>query len=304
MYKHLKLIFVFLITLSVATVNAQGNSAREKEELQMIALEALIHMPEEQALPKVLTLLEGDSSDELKESALFVLSQMDSPEAAAALLDFAKNGSGRAQEEAITMIGISGDATALAALPEIYAAGDEEVRESVLEAYLIADDVEGVFTIAMNATDEDEYEEAVEILAVMEAHDKLAQLREAKGTSEALVDAFMISENYEELEKLARDGSDPDIQEEAIQAENDRWLKEMPIGLIFQMGVAISLLVGGIALTGEMMFHLTARTLDGQIGITALGQHEHLLRAGRCGNADQGDYMLQGRYPVSVWLHS
>lgn len=218
MYKQLKLFFVFLITLSVATVNAQGNSAREKEELQMIALEALIHIPEEQALPKVLTLLEGDGSDELKKSALFVLSQMDSPEAAAALLDFAKNGSGEAQEEAITMIGINGDATALAALPEIYVAGNEEIREAVLEAYLIADDVEGVFAIAMNATDEDDYEDAVEILAVMEAHDKLAQLREAKGTSEALVDAFIISENYEELEKLARDGSDPDVQEEAIQA--------------------------------------------------------------------------------------
>ena len=218
MYKHLKLLFVLLITLSVATVNAQGNSARDKEELQMIALEALIHMPEEQALPKVLTLLQGDGSDELKESALFVLSQMDSPEAATALLDFAKNGSGEAQEEAITMIGISGDATALAALPEIYAAGDEEIREAVLEAYLIADDVEGVFAIAMAATNEDDYEEAVETLAVMDAHDKLAQLREAKGTSEALVDAFIISDNYEELEKLARDNSDPDVQEEAIEA--------------------------------------------------------------------------------------
>ncbi|MGI9201856.1 MAG: HEAT repeat domain-containing protein [Woeseiaceae bacterium] len=219
MYNRLKLTFFVLITLSIATVNAQDNSsAREKEKLQMIALEALIHMPEEQALPKVLTLLEGDGSDDLKESALFVLSQMDDPDASAALVDFARNGSGEAQEEAITYIGISGDETAMAALPEIYASGDEDVREAVLEAFMIADDVEGVFTIAMNATDENDYEEAVEMLAVMEAHDELAQLREAKGTSEALVEAFMISDNYEELEKLARDGSNPDVQEEAIQA--------------------------------------------------------------------------------------
>jgi len=219
MYNRLKLIFVILITLSVATANAQDStSAREKEKLQMIALEALIHMPEEQALPKVMTLLEGDGSDDLKESALFVLSQMDDPAASAALVDFARNGSGDAQEEAITYIGISGNEAAMAALPEIYAAGDEDIREAVLEAYLIADDVEGVFTIAMNTTDEDDYEEAVEILAVMEAHDELAQLREAKGMSEALVEAFMISDNYEELEKLARDNSNPDVQEEAIEA--------------------------------------------------------------------------------------
>ena len=219
MYNRLKLIFFILITLSAATANAQDDqSARDREELQMMALEALIHVPDEQALPKVLKLLEGDSSDELKESALFVLSQIDHPDAAAALLSFARTGSGDAQEEAITMIGISGDEAALAALPEIYAAGDEDVREAVLEAYLIADDVDGVFTIAMNATDEDDYEEAVEILAVMEAHEQLAQLRQSRGSSEALVDAYIISGNYEELEMLARDNSDPDVQEEAIQA--------------------------------------------------------------------------------------
>ena len=66
--------------------------------------------------------------------------------------------------------------------------------------------------------EKDDYEEAVEILAVMGAQEELAKLREAKGTSEALVEAFMISDNYEELEKLARDGSDLDVQEEAIEA--------------------------------------------------------------------------------------
>lgn len=217
MYKQLKLTFTVLLALAVATANAQdSNSARDKEELQMIALEALIHMPEEQALPKVMTLLQGDGSDELKESALFVLSQMDHPDASAALLNFARTGSGEAQVEAITYIGISGDEAAMAALPDIYAAGDEDIREAVLEAYLIADDVEGVFTIAMNTTNEDDYEEAVEILAVMEAHDELAELRQAKGMSEALVEAAIIAGNFEELEALARDGSDPEIQEEAI----------------------------------------------------------------------------------------
>jgi HEAT repeat protein len=83
---------------------------------------------------------------------------------------------------------------------------------------MIADDIDGVFTIAMNATDEDDYEDAVEMLAVMDAHEQLAQLREAKGSSEALIDAYIISDNHEELEKLARDGTDPDLQIEAIEA--------------------------------------------------------------------------------------
>ncbi len=219
MHIRLKLIFALLATLATAAVNGQdGNSARDKEDLQMIALEALIHVPEERALPAVMKLLEKGGSDELMESAMFVLSQMDHPDAAAALLNYARTGSGDAQEEAIRMIGINGDAAAMAALAEIYANGDEDAREAVLEAYLIADDVDAVFAIAMAATDEDDYEEAVETLAVMDAHAELARLREAKGSSEALIEAYIISDNYEELEKLARDGSDPDLQVEAIEA--------------------------------------------------------------------------------------
>jgi HEAT repeat protein len=219
MHTRLKLIFIVLATFATGSVNAQdGNSARDKEELQMIALEALIHVPEERALPAVMKLLESGGSDELMESAMFVLSQMDHPDAAAALLSYAKTGSGDAREEAIRMIGINGDAAAMAALSEIYASGDEDVREAVLEAYLIADDVDAVFAIAMAATDEEDYEDAVETLAVMEAHEQLAQLREAKGSSEALIDAYIISDNHVELEKLARDSSDPELQTEAIEA--------------------------------------------------------------------------------------
>ena len=44
------------------------------------------------------------------------------------------------------------------------------------------------------------------------------ELREVKGSSEALIEAYIISGNHEELEKLARDSSDPDLQAEAIQA--------------------------------------------------------------------------------------
>lgn len=219
MHTRLKLILLALAALTTGLAQAQdGNSAREKEELQMIALEALVHVPEERALPAVLKLLESGGSDELMESAMFVLGQMESPEAAQALLEFARNGSGDVREEAIQMIGINGDSTAMAALAEIYANGDEEIREAVLEAYHIADDVDAVFNIAMAATDEEEYEAAVETLAVMDAHEELAKLREARGSSEALIEAYIISDNFDELVKLARDSSDPDLQAEAIEA--------------------------------------------------------------------------------------
>lgn len=219
MHTRLKLIFVLLAAFCASTGTAQDNdTARDKEELQIAALEALMHAPEDRALPILMMVLDGNGSDELKENALFVLSQLDHPDATVKLLQVAHSGNGDLQLEAIRMIGINGEDAALAGLADLYSAGDEDVREAVLEAYLIADDIEGVFNIAMNTQSEDEYEEAVAILAAMDAHEALSKLREAKGPSDALIGAYIISDNDAELRKLALDGSDIELQIEAIEA--------------------------------------------------------------------------------------
>ena len=219
MYTRLKITTLLIASLLATSSFAQDSDAqREKEELQMMALEALMASPSERALPALLKLLNGNGSDELKENALFVLSQIDHPDAATTLLDYAHNGSGETQLEAIQLIGMNSDDAAMAGLADIYASGDEDAREAVLEAYLIADDTQAVFNIAMNATNDDDYENAVEMLAVMDAHEELARLREAKGISDALIEAYIMSGNHVELELLARDSSDVDMQAEAIQA--------------------------------------------------------------------------------------
>jgi hypothetical protein len=214
-----KLICIALSTLACAATAAQDSASRgEKEELQMMALEALMASPSARSLPALVKLLEGDGSDELKESALFVLGQIEHPDATKVLLGYARNGQGETQLEAIRMIGINGNRETLAALPDIYTGGNRNVREAVLEAFLIADDVEGVFRIAMNAASDDDYKDAVEILGAMDAHAELARLREAKGISDALIDAYIISDNSAELQKLAMDDSNPGLQAEAVQA--------------------------------------------------------------------------------------
>lgn len=219
MHTHWKLICIAFSTLALGVASAQDDAARsDKEELQMMALEALMASPSERAVPALVKLLESDGSDELKESALFVLGQIEHPEASKALLGYARDGQGETQLEAIRMVGINGNPETLAALPGIYASGNREVREAVLEAFLIADDIEGVFRIAMNATTEEDYEGAVEILAAMGAHAELAKLREEKGISDALIEAYIISDNSAELHKLAMDSSNPELQADAIEA--------------------------------------------------------------------------------------
>lgn len=219
MRTRLILTLTIIIALAASASSAQETKTqREKEELQMIALEALMASPSERSLPAIIKLLDGDGSDELKENALFVLSQIDHPDASAKLLAYAHDGSGEVQQEAIRMIGISGDSAAMSGLADIYANGDRDVREAVLEAYMIADDVQSVFNIAMQAQDEDEYETAVEMLGMMDANAELTRLREEKGISDALIEAYMISDNDAELRILAVDSSDTELQAEAIEA--------------------------------------------------------------------------------------
>jgi HEAT repeat protein len=119
---------------------ATGSLAQtdDTESLRMAALEALISAPPERALPIVDKVLAGSHSSELKERALFILSQMDTAEAQSRLLAFANDSEGELQAEAIRMIGIGGDDEALAQLGSLYTNGDKNVREAVLEAYLIS----------------------------------------------------------------------------------------------------------------------------------------------------------------------
>jgi HEAT repeat protein len=212
------ILLLLLVFALQSTVFAQSNEDDDNEELKIAAVEALMSAPPDQALPIVQKVMAGNHSDEVKERALFILSQIDAPEAQAILLETARNAAGDLQHEAIRMIAIGGDEQTLGNLKEIYAAGDAEVKESVLEAYLIADDTRSVYEIASTTQDPEEFEAAVEMLGAMGALDELRQLRESAGNSEVLVEAYAIAGDYESLRAMALDTSDADIQEEAIQA--------------------------------------------------------------------------------------
>lgn len=203
-----------LLVLS-GTATGQDNDA---EQLKIAALEALISAPPDRALPLAAKALRGNHSDEVKERALFVLSQIDRPEAIELLLTTAIDGDGEIREEAIRVIGIGGNKDALARLRSVYADGDEDVREAVLEAYLIAGDTTAVFDIAVAAETEEDFDDAVEMLAAMGAHDELRRLREQRGMSEGLIEAYIISGDAEPLREIAFDNSDPELQSKAIEA--------------------------------------------------------------------------------------
>jgi HEAT repeat protein len=218
MNRFLKTLIAAAVLLPASTGLAQSDATVESEQLKIAALEALIAAPPERALPIVEKVLSGDGSDELKTRALFILSQIDLPAAHAQLVQTARSQSGELQREAVRMIGISGNRDAIAGLSDIYASGDADVREAVLEAYLIADDSDALFQIATNTQDPDEFESAAEMLAAMGAMEQLRALRDRGDMSEVLVDAYAIAGDIESLHALASDSSNPQRQRQAVQA--------------------------------------------------------------------------------------
>ena len=174
--------------------------------------------PPERALPLVDKVLAGNHSDEVKSRALFVLSQIDDPAAQAKLAGMVRSSTGALQQEAIRMVGIGGNKEALAGLRDLYNTGDHDVRRAILEAYVIADDKEGIYHVAVNAESEEEFSDAAEMLGALGATKELRQLREVRGVSPYLIDAYAISGDVEALRELAMDNSDPTRQARAIEA--------------------------------------------------------------------------------------
>ena len=209
-----KLILAALIVSIGASAGAQTD---DSERLKSSALEALMSAPPERALPIVSKVLSGDSSPSLKKRALFVLGQIDLPEAQTLLVETARAGDGSLRLEAIRMIGIGGHPEAMAELPEIYAAGDGETREAVLEAYLIADDSNAVYQLAANTEDPREFERAVNTLGAMGATEELRALRDRPGMAEVLIKAYAVAGDMETLATMANDSSDPERQAQAIR---------------------------------------------------------------------------------------
>jgi HEAT repeat protein len=216
MRTYTRLILIFLALIAANSAVAQDD-ARDDEALKMVALEALMSAPSERALPIVIRVLEGNGSDDMKEAALFILSQIDHPDASAQLLNMARSASGELRLDAIRMIGISGG-DAVDSLSAIFSSGDSDVREAVLEAYMIAGNSQGLYNIAINAENNDDFEAAVEMLGAMGASDELSKIRESAGVSDAIIDAYIISDDADAIRELALDGSDLEQQANAIEA--------------------------------------------------------------------------------------
>jgi HEAT repeat protein len=187
------------------------------EELALAALEGLMAQPGERALPIIKKVLAGQQSTLVKKRALFVLSQINSTEARQILGEASRSTNEELRGEAIRSIGISGDPQLLDSLQATYEAGDSDVKEEVLQAWLISGRKEAVYQAALKAKTEDEATKAIHMLGVMGASEELRKLGDKPNAAAGLVDALAISGDLAGLRKIAEGSADREIRADAVR---------------------------------------------------------------------------------------
>lgn len=187
------------------------------EELALAALEGLMAQDPERALPIITKVLAGPQSSLVKQRALFVLSQIDSPKAQEILLQTSRSPDAAMRREAIRSIGIGGDPKTLDALLPIYNAGGADVKGDVLQAWMIAGRKEPVYQVALNAKTEEEANEAIRMLGVMGATEELRKLGDRPKTSSGLIEAYALSGDLASLRKIAEGAGDRAVRIDAVR---------------------------------------------------------------------------------------
>ena len=197
-------------------------SAEDDEDLQLYALNSLMHVQSERAIPVLDEFLAGDHSTDLKEKALFVLSQSGSPRAREILVEIAE---GKRQSElsmeAIQYLGLSGGEETGELLQQIYDSNtDPEVQSQALEAMMLGGHQDRVLAAARGESDPELRKEAVELLGVMGATGELRQLYESESSQEVkegILEGMFIAGDGETLIQLVNTERSPELRMEIIE---------------------------------------------------------------------------------------
>ena len=202
--------------LAQTSAEPMGKSLGD-EELALAALEGLMSQSPERAVPILKRVLAGSQTKVVKQRALFVLGQLETPEANEMLLQMARSTDGDLRGEAIRSIGIGGDPKTVDALLPLYNAGAPDVKKRVLEAWMIARRKEMVYQVAVNAKTDAEADEAIRLLGAMDATDELRKLADRPNSTSGLIDAFAVSGDLQSLRKIAEGNGDRSLRLKAVR---------------------------------------------------------------------------------------
>lgn len=207
---------------SDSRANRNPDPNEVNDEIKLMALQSLMQADPEKGIAAAEKLLQGDSSDRVKERVLFILAQSKSEKAQQILLSTAKGTTNpELQAHAIKWLVIVGGARSSQTLQEIYTSAlSNEVKKTVLRSLIINHDKDTLFKIAQQEKTPELKCEAIRQLGVLRAGAELSQLYKSStdpDTKECLLKSMSIAGNQEALIEIAKSEADPSIRRHAIR---------------------------------------------------------------------------------------
>jgi HEAT repeat protein len=202
---------------------AETATASNDEDIAEIAVEGLMNAPPERAVPLLKKVLQSQHSDKVKKRALFVLSQIDEDAALDSVVDVAKNSNDPGlREEAIRMLGVSGEDRAIKRLGELYATSkDAREKRAIIQAWLVADRKDLILASARNEPDSSVRQAAIQALGALDASSELKQLFDSTkdaANQREIIQALGVAGDVKSLSAIAESTQPDNIRVEAIHA--------------------------------------------------------------------------------------
>jgi HEAT repeat protein len=197
--------------------------SQSDEELKLLAIQALQNSEPERAVPMLQKILAGTGSPRLKERALFVLAQSDSPKARDVIVSIAKGTSSTPdlQMKAIQYLGIHGGTASRAALADIYkSSADVDVKRRILRAFMVAGEKDRLLSVAQTEQNTDLRSEAVRQLGVMGATDELMTMYQKETSLDVkkqILQAMFTGGNATRMIELAKTEQNPELRRVAVR---------------------------------------------------------------------------------------
>ena len=195
--------------------------SQSDEEMQILAINSLMHRNADEAVPMLEKFLAGSASLKLKKQALFVLSQGGSPRAREVVTEIARGRrSPQLQDEALKYLGLFGGEQSRQALADIYAAStDLDARKQILHSFMLSGDKARVLAAARAEKDPALRGAAVKTLGIMGAQDELWQLYQSEtavSVRKDILHALFIGGASDKLAEALRTERDPSLRAAAI----------------------------------------------------------------------------------------
>ncbi len=195
--------------------------AEADEELKLLALQGLQHSDPEQAVPMLEKILQGAQSPRMKDRALFVLAQSNSPRARQVLANIARAGNPDLQRRAIQYLGVHGGRENREILAQIYESStDVDIKRRILRSFAVSGERSRVLAAATGESSPELRAEAVQQLGVMGAHEELWQLYQKESAvdiKKRIIQAMFVGGNVTRMSELALNEPNVELRRAAIR---------------------------------------------------------------------------------------